>query len=258
MCEEENGVCEAYSAFAGVYDIFMDNVPYEQWCDYLCGLLKMFGAPDGLLLELGCGTGTMTRLLAERGYDMIGVDDSEDMLAQARSKSGPGILYLEQDMRQFELYGTVKAVVSVCDCMNYILEPKDLLKVFSLVNNYLDPGGVFIFDMNTIHKYRDLLGRRTIAEDREDCSFIWDNSYSSSDRINEYDLTLFIREKGDIFRRYQEVHRQKAYSVEEVCSLLEQAGLKLMGVYDAFSMEKPDKDSERVFFAAQECTKARE
>ena len=153
----------AYTGFAAVYDTFMDNIPYEEWCEYLTGLLKEQGVTEGLLLDLGCGTGSLTELLADAGYDMIGVDNSEEMLELALEKkeqSGKDILYLCQDMREFELYGTVAAVVSICDCINYILEPEDLTEVFRLVNNYLDPGGVFIFDMNTEYKYREITRSR--------------------------------------------------------------------------------------------------
>ena len=171
---------EAYGKFAQVYDLFMDNVDYEGWADCLEKHLKEEGIEDGLVLELGCGTGTMTGLLARRGYDMIGVDNSEEMLAEAMEKKvedGLDILYLLQDMQEFELYGTVRAAVSVCDSLNYITEKEELLQVFRLVNNYLDPGGIFLFDMNTVHKYRDILGDDTIAENRDEGSFIWENSY---------------------------------------------------------------------------------
>ena len=164
---------EAYTSFARVYDTFMDNVPYREWGEYIHSLLKERGVSNGLVLDLGCGTGTLTEILAGYGYDMIGVDNSEDMLELALEKklaSGHDILYLLQDMREFELYGTVRAVVSVCDSMNYITEPEELMEVFELVNNYLDPGGVFIFDFNTDYKYREILGDRTIAEDRGDPS----------------------------------------------------------------------------------------
>ena len=150
---------EAYSEFAGVYDMFMDNIPYREWGEYLIDLLKEYGICDGLLLDLGCGTGTMTELLAEAGYDMIGVDNSDEMLNIAiskRERSGHDILYLNQDMREFELYGTVRAIVSICDSINYITEEKYLLQVFRLVNNYLDMGGLFVFDLNTEYKYRQI------------------------------------------------------------------------------------------------------
>ena len=171
---------DAYTSFASVYDQFMDNIPYEEWGKYVRELLLEHGIKDGLVLDLGCGTGSMTEVLADYGYDMIGVDISEDMLEIAMEKrleSGQDILYLLQDMREFELYGTVGAVVSICDSVNYLLEEEDLVDTFKLVNNYLDPGGLFIFDLNTEYKYRELLGDRTIAEDREDESFIWDNYY---------------------------------------------------------------------------------
>ena len=188
---------EAYTSFAVVYDTFMDNVPYEEWGEYLHGLLLEYGVEDGLILDLGCGTGTMTEILASKGYDMTGVDFSEEMLdiaMQKRTKSGHDILYLMQDMREFELYGTVRAIVSVCDSMNYLTEDGDLEQVFRLANNYLDPGGLFIFDMNTEYKYREMLGDQTIAEERENCSFIWDNYYYEEEKINEYQLSLFVED----------------------------------------------------------------
>lgn len=188
---------EAYTSFAYVYDTFMDNVPYGEWARHIREKLCEHGVTDGIVLDLGCGTGTMTERLAGYGYDMIGVDNSEEMLELAMEKkteSGYDILYLLQDMRGFELYGTVRAVVSVCDSVNYITEPDELEEVFRLVNNYLDPKGIFLFDFNTVHEYRDVIGDSTIAEDRGVCSFIWDNRYYEKEQINEYDLTLFIAE----------------------------------------------------------------
>ena len=138
---------EAYTSFARVYDTFMDNVPYKEWADYLGKILKEYGIDDGLVLDLGCGTGSMTEMLASSGYDMIGVDNAEEMLEIAMEKkveSGHDILYLLQDMREFELYGTVRAVISACDSVNYITDDEDLTEVFRLVNNYLDPEGLFV------------------------------------------------------------------------------------------------------------------
>lgn len=250
---------DAYTSFAAVYDTFMDNIPYEEWCDYLCGLLKEYGVLDGLVLDLGCGTGTLTELLSQRGYDMIGIDNAEDMLFIAMEKkfeTGHDILYLLQDMREFELYGTVQAVVSICDSMNYILEYEELVSVFRLVNNYLDPEGVFIFDMNTVYKYQELLGESTIAENREDCSFIWDNSFDSETMVNEYDLALFIGEESGVYRKYEETHYQRAYSIPEVRRALEEAGMEFVAVYDAFSRNAPGPESERIYFIARERGKA--
>ena len=252
-------ILDAYTGFATVYDTFMDNIPYEEWSEYLVGLLREYGVEDGLVLDMGCGTGSMTELLAGAGYDMIGIDNSEDMLELAmekREESGHDILYLLQDMREFELYGTVRAVVSICDSINYITEESDLLETFRLVNNYLDPKGVFIFDFNTVYKYRELLGDTTIAEDREDCSFIWDNYYYEEEQVNEYELSLFIREEqSGLFRKYQETHQQKAYDLETMKRLLTQAGLEYMTAYDAFTKDAPTEKSERIYVIARECGK---
>ena len=248
---------EAYRSFAEVYDLFMDNVPYEEWSVYLQQLLKENGVEDGLVLDLGCGTGTLTELLAAQGYDMIGVDASEEMLQAAmekRTRSGQDILYLLQDMREFELYGTVRAVVSICDSINYILEYEDLVRVFTLVNNYLDPGGVFIFDMNTAYKYRDVIGDSTIAESREACSFIWDNFFDPETGTNQYDLTLFVREseKEALYRRFDETHLQRAYEISDVLRAAEEGGMKAEAVNDAFTHEPPKKDSQRIYVVLRE------
>lgn len=247
---------EAYSGFAEVYDMFMDDVPYEEWCGYLCDILEKAGIREGLVLDLGCGTGKMTRLLQDRGYDMIGVDLSEEMLSIAREKGGSGILYLQQDMRELELYGTVRAVVCVCDSINYLLEEGDLLKVFMLVNNYLDPGGLFIFDMNTLYKYQTLLGDSVICENREQASFIWENYFDEDTGINEYDLTLYIEEgETGLYRRYEEFHYQKAWSRDTVEKILKKAGLKLLAVYGEGSFENPGDTCERMYFVASEAEK---
>lgn len=252
---------EAYTSFASVYDTFMDNIPYEEWAEYLSRLLAEYEVTDGIVLDLGCGTGTLTELMAARGFDMIGVDYSEEMLEIAmekRAESGRDILYLLQDMREFELYGTVRAVISICDSLNYITEEAELEEVFRLVNNYLDPEGVFIFDFNTVYKYREILGDQTIAESREDCSFIWDNYYYEEEQINEYELSLFLQEEGNLYRKYVETHYQKGYELETIKSLLEKSGMKFVTAYDAFTRNPPTKESERVYVIARESGKCRE
>ncbi len=249
-----------YTEFAKLYDVFMDNVDYKKWAEYLTARLWDYGIKDGLILELGCGTGTLTELLSRAGYDMIGVDNSEEMLAEAREKqmgSSLDILYLLQDMQEFELYGTVRAVISACDSLNYILEEDELLQVFRLVNNYLDPGGLFLFDMNTIYKYQQILGEGTIAENRDEGSFIWENFYEEKSRINTYDLTLFVPREDGLYEKYEEVHDQRAYSLETITSLLEKAGLKVLAVYDEYTLDPPGAECGRYTIIAREQEKLR-
>lgn len=246
---------DQYANFAKVYDLFMDNVPYEKWAKQIRDILHSENITDGLICDLGCGTGNITELLANMGYDMIGIDNSYDMLDIALEKkyaSGNDILYLCQDMREFELYGTVRAVISRCDSLNYIVNFSDLKQVFRMVNNYLDPGGLFIFDMNTQYKYEKILAQNTFAEVRDTASFIWDNTYNVENRINEYDLNLFIKLKDDIYRRFEERHMQKAYTLEEIEFAIKSSGMVLEKYMDADTGEKANENTERIFFVARE------
>ena len=265
---------EMYRDFAAVYDTFMDNTPYEFWGERLDGLIRKYGvskperdAEDvmdserNLVVDLGCGTGTLTELMYRKGYDMIGVDRSESMLNAAMEKkdrSGSEILYLQQDMRELDLYSTVGTVFSVCDSLNYILEEEELLTVFSLVENYLFPGGLLIFDFNTDYKYREVIGNATIAENREDCSFIWDNYYHEEEQINEYDLTVFVKEPADmeqadhaLYRRFQETHYQRGYELEQMKDCLRRAGMVFVEAVDADTHESVNDVSERIYVVAR-------
>lgn len=250
---------DAYTVFATVYDLFMDDVPYEAWGAFIEKSLKEYGIENGILLDLGCGTGIMAEYLAKRGYDLIGVDHSAEMLEAAVEKRTQDILYLCQDMRKFELYGTVAAVYSICDSINYITEPDELMDVFRLVNNYLDPGGLFLFDFNTEYKYREMIGDTVIAENREKGSFIWENNYDEESRINEYDLTLFIpsEKKGTegLFERRQEVHYQRGYTLNEVKTLLSMSGMTFLKALDADTQGEVTASSERIYVFARECGK---
>lgn len=246
---------EAYSDFAKVYDTFMDETPYEKWCEFLVGILEEYKVPKGLLLDLGCGTGTLTEMLAGRGYDMIGIDNSSNMLAIAMEKretSKKDILYLLQDMREFELYGTVGAVISVCDSLNYLLEEEELVQTFRLVNNYLDPKGIFIFDFNTVYKYREIIGDATIAENREECSFIWENYYHEEEEINEYELSIFVKEEENLFRKFEESHYQRGYGLEQMKRALQEAGMEFVAAMDADTHKAVKEDSQRIYCIARE------
>lgn len=259
---------ESYQDFAYVYDEFMDETPYDEWCERIDTLIKKYGvskpvrgvtdtleSEKNLVVDLGCGTGTLTEMLYEKGYDMIGVDNSESMLSVAMEKravSGSEILYLLQDMRELELYSTVGSVVSVCDSVNYILDEEELLEVFKLVNNYLYPGGVFIFDFNTDYKYREIIGDTVIAENRENCSFIWENYYDEEEAINEYDVTIFVKEEEELFRRFTETHLQKGYTKDTIVGLLEKVGMRVLEVKDADTDGEVTKESQRIYVVAGE------
>lgn len=249
---------ESYGGFASMYDLFMDETPYEAWGEYVVKSLKEYGIDNGLVLDLGCGTGTLTEFLANAGYDMIGIDNSYEMLDIAMGKkvtSGQDILYLCQDMREFELYGTVAAVVSVCDSVNYITEPDELLTVFRLVNNYLDPDGLFIFDFNTDYKYREVIGDTVIAENREEGSFIWENTYDEESRINEYDLTIFkpVSDREDaLYEKVEEYHYQRGYTLDEMKILIEKAGMRFERAIDADTHREVTDKSERIYVFAKE------
>lgn len=263
---------EAYTDFASVYDTFMDETPYGKWADFIHKLIQEYGiskpersaedaldSEKNLVLDLGCGTGSLTELLYQKGYDMIGVDFSQEMLNIAmtkREKSKSEILYLCQDMRELDLYSTVGTVVSVCDSVNYLLEDEEVIETFRLVNNYLYPGGLFVFDFNTVYKYEQIIGDTTIAENREDCSFIWDNFYHEEECINEYDLTIFVKEESNgLFRKFQETHYQRGYTLEEMKSYVEEAGLTFIKALDADTHKEPTAESERIYIVAKECGK---
>lgn len=235
----------------------MDDIPYDKWSEYIVGLLKSRGVSDGLVCELGCGTGEITMRLKKAGYDMIGLDFSEDMLMAARDKMSDkdagNILYTHQDMRSFELYGTVRAFVCVCDSMNYILREEELLEVFKRVNNYLDKDGVFLFDLKTAYFFRNSYGNRTFSQEREEGVLLWENHYDAERRLNEYDLTIDLFDpEENVYDEIKEHHVQRAYEPETVKRLLEQAGLEFIAAYDAFTHVPPKEDSERIYMIAKE------
>lgn len=280
---------EAYSDFATVYDTFMDETPYEVWGDYVAELIEEYGISKpydsglnvddasseaiedteealneerNLIVELGCGTGSFTQIMKKKGYDIMGIDMSPEMLNIARNKAaeaGLDIMYLEQDMRELDLYCTAGTIVSVCDSVNYLLEDEDVIETFKLVNNFLYPGGIFIFDFNTLYKYAEVIGDTTIAENRDDCSFIWDNYYHEDEHINEYDLTIFVRTSGeeDVFRRFSETHYQRGYTVEEMKVYLKESGLELIKIIDADTHKEPTAESQRIYIVAREKGKSK-
>ena len=244
----------AYSNFAYVYDTFMDNIPYNEWSSYLVELFSKFGVTDGTLAELGCGTGTMALLMKEHGFQVIGIDNSDDMLTIAADKIGytTDITLLKQDMCELDLGMKIAGIYCVCDSLNYLLTEDEILQTFRKVKAHLLSDGVFIFDLKTPFFYQEILGDQTFCDHQENCSYTWENSFFEEDNINQYDLTIFVREENNqLFQRFQETHHQKAYSYQEIIDLLELAGLECLKVYDAFTENPPQSDSERIYIIAQ-------
>ena len=264
--------CErAYTSFSMVYDELMDDIPYDEWADYLVELLREEGIQKGkTLAELGCGTGKMTRRLAEAGYQMLGVDLSEDMLMVARDvqmehfyslgvdidfscesvTDDDHILYIQQDMAELELDSVADAFVSICDSMNYLTEEDALYKTFCNVAKYMASDGVFIFDMKTPYFFREVLADNTFAESRDEVSFIWENYFDMATQINEYALSLFVPldDEESVYRKFEEYHYQRAYSVAAVKEQAQRAGLRVTAVYDALTKEVAKDNSERWYF----------
>ena len=246
-----------YGEFASVYDRFMDPEIYDEWIGYVEKILDTYSSKKPkLILDLACGTGNITTRLAKKGYETIGIDLSEDMLKIATDKSEESktdILFLQQDMRNFELYGTVDVIVCMCDSINYLLTSEDVLKVFKLVNNYLDPNGLFIFDINTPYKFEKVLSDNCFAEVDETMAYIWENYYDAEEKINEYSMHLFFKDDATgLYEKHEEIHYEKAYSIDEIKSILDESGLKFLNVYDSDNLGKIKNTSERLFFVAQE------
>lgn len=241
-----------YNRFAYLYDSLINDVDYEKWVDYYFKIFKRYALSPKLGLDLGCGTGSMTTALAKRGIEMTGIDISEDMLMVAREKSaGMDILWLNQDMCEFELYGTVDFIISSLDCINYITDKRELLKVFKLANNYLNPGGLFIFDINTRHKLENVIGNNTFILENDDVFCSWQNEFDKKRSISDFYLTFFCKDE-DSYKRFDEEHQERAYDICELTKIIEKSGMRLLKVYDAHSFSAPNETSERVFFVLQE------
>lgn len=223
----------------------MADTPYLFWADYIQAHIPA----GGLVADLACGTGSMTLLLKQRGYDMIGIDRSADMLSIASEKAANenlNILFLKQDILNMDLYGSVDAMVSVCDGFNYFLTEEHLRAAFKRCSLFLNPGGVFIFDMNTEYKFKEVLGGNTFTDTQKNASYIWKNRYDTQTQINEYSV-FFITGTNS----FTETHRQRAYPPETVMGLLKEAGFSGIRVNDAYTYDPPKPDSVRVSFTAK-------
>ena len=249
--------CAGYDAIAHVYEKLNSEIDYKKWADFIEAIFdKHLQTRPSLVLDLACGTGTMTRELASRGYDMIGIDGSADMLAEAfmQKEEGESTLYLNQDMREFELYGTVGAVVCCLDSINYLLDEADVKKTFSLVHNYLDPDGLFIFDVNTPYKFENIYSDNAyILEDELEGSAIycgWQNSYDKESGICDFYLSLF-EETDEGYSRFDEHQEERCYQKDTLLKLLCECGFENIDVVSGYDFEAPDEKCERWYFIAR-------
>lgn len=237
--------------FSAVYDKLQD-ADYDLFADYYKRVFRKYGIKPELVLDLGCGTGSVTLRLAEMGFDMIGVDLSCEMLDIAREKAekaNKSILFLNQDMTSFELYGTVDAIVSSLDGVNYITEDSGVFETMKLCRNYLNPGGIFVFDINSEYKLSTVLGNNTYVYDNDDVYYVWQNFYDEKSRICDFELNFFVKNKSNgSYKRFDEYQSERAYSIAEMTEYAEKAGLELLGIYDGLSFNEPNGNSERLVF----------
>ena len=243
-----------YGGFAGVYDDMMSEIPYEMWFEKLHEYLKKQGKSGGHLCELGCGTGEMTGRFAKVGYEVTGIDLSPDMLALAAGKKedGQNILYLHQDMTDFSLHKPADVVLCICDSINYLLREEELREMFRCVREALAEDGLFLFDMKTEYCFQEVLGNELRVEDEEDYTVIWENEYDPETAVNEYVLTMFVQREDGVYERYDECHRQKAYSPEQIKALLEETGFVVRECFGADVMTPPGPEEERIYFVTSQ------
>ena len=239
----------SYDLFAEYYDELMSEVDYPARAKYIDGLIRRYKPDAHLLCDLACGTGSMTVELAALGYDVIGVDLSENMLSKAREKSDSGILYLCQSMQELDMYGTIDAFVCTLDSLNHIEDREQLLLALSRVSLFLEPDGVFVFDMNTPYKHEHILGDNAYVYETEEVFCAWQNEYAGGGRV-DIALDFFAQQPDGSYLRESEYFSETAYTAEETERLLNEAGLALLAVYDDMTRNPPREDSERLIFCA--------
>lgn len=243
----------SYGIFSSVYDILTDNVDYGKIAEKTNSLLMLNGVDGGLLLDLGCGTGNLSFLLEKYGYDVIGVDLSEDMLAVANEKkyeTGSNVLFLCQNAEELDLYGTVDCAVCSLDTINHIDSLDKIKKVFENVSLFMEMNGVFVFDINTLFKHREILGDNTFVYDMDEVYCIWQNTYCNENHSTSICLDFFIKnEDCDFYERYSESFFEYAYELADILKIAENCGFELIGCFDDYGSQKINDKTERITVA---------
>lgn len=240
---------DLYQLLAPFYARFNSDVDYEGMADYLCAAFdRFFQGEVKDVLDLGCGSGNMTFPLLARGYSMIGVDISPEMLSVAREMPhGDEVLWLCQDMTDFELYGTVEAAVSTLDGLNHLQSKKDVADCFALVHNYLVPGGLFAFDINTPYKFSHVYGKNAYIFEEKNVLCAWQNYFHPRTGFCDFDITLFER-SGKLYQRYEASLQEKLFLPEDIEKMLAEAGFSLLSKTDGYRDAAPSSTTERLTY----------
>ena len=241
-----------YNIFSRFYDRLTFNVDYVKRADYIQSVLSLYGHEPGLTLDLACGTGSLTVELKKRGVDVFGVDGSREMLSEAMEKAydeGLPILFLCQSMEKLDLYGTIDTCVCTLDSLNHITLKKSLKAAIDRVGLFMNPGGMFIFDVNTVYKHREILGNNTFVYDTDSVYCVWQNSLKENNIVN-IELDMFERE-GESYSRHTERFSERAYEVDELKEMLSDAGFETLAVYHDMTAEPLRPDSDRAVFVAR-------
>lgn len=246
----------SYNDFAYIYDKLMKpDINYGEWVDYIENIFTYYGKDVNLTADLACGTGNFTIPLAKRGYDMIGVDVSEDMLNVARDKArreNVDVLFLKQNIADIDLYGTVDAFLCMIDGINYVISPKALYEAARKIRTcFLEPDGLFIFDISTRHKLKNVIGNNTFVHNEKDIFYTWQNRYINSKNLSDMYLNFFVKKKNGLYERFEERHIQRAYSAEEIVYILKKAGFTEVDMFRPLTFDKPCDTDERIVFAAR-------
>lgn len=246
------GSQKPYVHFADIYDQVMADVPYRQWLDYIEAVWSNFGFSPLLVLDLACGTGSMSLQLALRGYQVVGVDSSARMLDVARRKLQSRGLHAEfvlGDMRDFCLRDQVDAAICVFDSLNYLLEPPDLKKAFAQTAKAMRPGGIFVFDVNTPERLA-IIPKQVHIMESPDYYLVWSDQYDRSRKVWRVKLTGFIRDGGS-WRRFDETHRERAFPLTDLSEWLDEAGFDVLAVFDSCSFRAATRSTSRAYFVAR-------
>lgn len=241
----------SYNSFASVYDELTVNVDYKERATYIMKILDCYGIKDGLLLDLACGTGSLSLEFAKNGFDVIGTDASFDMLNEAQNKayeSGQNILFLCQKMQETDLYGTVRAVVCSLDSLNHLNDVSEVRETFLKLKNFVDDGGIMIFDVNTLYKHREILGNNTFVYDEKRVYCVWQNSLAGDGITVGINLDFFVKESDDNYTRFSENFKEKFYSDEEITEAAQNAGFKVLKKYAEGTFEEPKDDTQRIYY----------